>query len=324
MQDEAGIALGQASLTVEEQATTIATLADNGVYHSPHVIKKIIVGNSVKEAKPTMRTVLTPDQAADVDWALSADTTPIGTAAGLGLDNGQPVIAKTGTTNLSQSAFFMAATPKYAMADAMFVNKPHCPKRDAAQCSSTSALAFAPPAGIQTLFGIGGLSGYGGQWPAYMWHQFFVKNFESQPVVNFPAGQQRRATVEPVRRSAQAQAQARPQPGRPALPGHRAKGQGQGFGCHHGGPTPTGFPTPTGGPTPTGNPTPTGHPTPTGPHFAAGSQPAPTAGSGGSGGAGAGAVGLALVVVAGPSLPLVTRLRNRRRARRSAERPPGG
>ena len=325
-QDEAGTALGQASLTVEEQATTIATLADKGVYHSPHVIKQIIVGNSVKEAKPTVRTVLTPDQAADVDWALSADTTSTGTAAGLGLDNGQPVIAKTGTTNLSQSAFFMAATPKYAMADAMFVNKPHCPKRDAAQCSSTSALAFAPPAGIQTLFGIGGLSGYGGQWPAYMWHQFFVKNFENQPVVNFP----------PVNNDGQrwnlygALPKPKPKhdhnPGGQPCPG-QGQGQGQGHGgpCPHGGPTPTGFPTPTGGPTPTGNPTPTGHPTPTGPHFAPGSQPAPTAGSsGGAGGAGAGAVGLALVVVAGPSLPLVTRLRNRRRARRSAERPPGG
>ena len=59
MQDEAGIALGQASLTVEEQATTIATLADNGLYHSPHVIKKITVGNSVTPAKITTRQVLT-------------------------------------------------------------------------------------------------------------------------------------------------------------------------------------------------------------------------------------------------------------------------
>ena len=135
MQDEAGIALGQASLTVEEQATTIATLADNGLYHSPHVIKKITVGTSVTPAKITTRQVLTPDQAADVDWALSADTTGAGTAAGLGLDNGQTVIAKTGTTNLAQSAFFMAATPKYAMADAMFVNKPHCP---AAACGRSA------------------------------------------------------------------------------------------------------------------------------------------------------------------------------------------
>ena len=51
MQDEAGIALGQASLTVEEQANMIATLADGGVYHTPHVIKDIIVGNAITPAK---------------------------------------------------------------------------------------------------------------------------------------------------------------------------------------------------------------------------------------------------------------------------------
>ena len=39
-----GIALGIAPLTVEEQATTFATLADNGVYHTPHVIAKITRG----------------------------------------------------------------------------------------------------------------------------------------------------------------------------------------------------------------------------------------------------------------------------------------
>jgi membrane peptidoglycan carboxypeptidase len=308
MQDEAGIALGQASLTVEEQATTIATLADRGVYHSPHVIKKIIVGNAVTPAKITKRTVLTPGQAADVDWALSADTSGGGTAAGLGLDNGQPVIAKTGTTNLSQSAFFMAATPKYAMADAMFVNKPHCPRRLGSECSATSALAFAPPPGVQTLFGVGGMSGYGGQWPAYMWHQFFTAKFETVPVENFL----------PVNDNGQRwnlygvlpKPKPKPSPKPEHSPGCRGW-QGHGH-CPHGGP-----PTPTPQPTirPTGLPTPT--PTPTKPHFAAGSAPAR------AGGTGAGALALALVVAAGPSLPLVTRLRGRRSSRRrSAPRPP--
>ena len=322
MQDEAGIALGQASLTVEEQATTIATLADNGQYHTPHVIKKIIVGNSVTPAKVTTRQVLTPSQAADVDWALSADTTGGGTAAGLGLDNGQPVIAKTGTTNLAQSAYFMAATPRYAMADAMFVNKPHCPARLGSECSATSSLAYAPPPGVQTLFGVGGMSGYGGQWPAYMWHEYFAKNFGNVQVENFPPVNSDGSRWNLYGILPKPKPKHDHNPGGQPCPG---QGQGSPFGCR-GGPTPSGFPTPTGGPTPTGLPTPTGHPTPTGPHFAAGSQPTPTAGSGGSGGAGAGAgaVGLALVVVAGPSLPLVTRLRNRRaRARRSADRPPG-
>jgi len=314
MRNEAGTALGQASLTVEEQATTIATLADNGVYHTPHVIKKIIAGTSVTPAKITVRTVLTPDQAADVDWALSADTGPGGTAAGLGMDNGQPVIAKTGTTNLSQSAFFMGATTKYAMADAMFVNHPGCtlPKSQQYQCSSTSALAFAPPPGLQSLFGVGGLSGYGGQYPAFIWHQFMVKNFNGLPVDQFL----------PVNDDGQKwilMNQPKPKPKHHQNPGGQlCPGPPFPFGCHHHGqpsPTPSGIPTTT----PTGIPTPS--PTPTR-RFGAAS---PVAGSGGpSGGTGAGALALAAVVVAGPSLPLVGRLRRRSRARRSTGHPPGG
>ena len=309
MQDEAGTALGQASLTVEEQATTIATLADNGVYHTPHVIKQIVVGTAAIPLKITVRAVLTPDQAADVDWALSADTSPGGTAAGLGLTNGQPVIAKTGTTNLSQSAFFMGATPRYAMADALFVNHPGCtlPKSQQYQCTSTSALAFAPPPGLQTLFGVGGLSGYGGQYPAFIWHQFFMQNFNGLPVQNFLPLNNNGTKWNLFG--------ALPKP----KPKHDNGQGGDGNGCNGlppgqckqgGNPTPT--PTPT--TTPTGNPTPT-----------ATTTLHPTATAARSGGAGAGALALALVVVAGPSLPLVTRLRHRRsRARRPAERPPGG
>ena len=187
MRDEAGTALGQASLTVEEQANMIATLADGGVYHTPHVIKDIIVGNATTQAKINQTEVLTPDEAAEVDYAMSFDMGSLGTANGLGLTNGQTVIAKTGTTNLSQSAFFLGATPRYAMAVGMFVNKPHCPASLQSLCTSTQALAFAPPSGVQTLFGVGGLAGYGGQWPAVIWHDYFMKEFNSQPVQSWPA-----------------------------------------------------------------------------------------------------------------------------------------
>jgi len=189
MQDQAGVALGQASLTVEEQATMIATLADGGIYHTPHVIKQITVGNSVTQAKITQRQVLTPDQAAEVDYAMSFDMSSMGTANGLGLTNGQTVIAKTGTTNLSQSAFFLGATQRDAMAVGMFVNKPSCTLPDSQKflCSDTNALAFAPPAGLQTLFGVGGYPGYGGQWPAIIWHDYFMKEFNSLPVQAWPA-----------------------------------------------------------------------------------------------------------------------------------------
>ena len=189
MRDEAGTALGQASLTVEEQATMIATLADGGVYHTPHVIKQIIDGNSVIAARVVQRQVLTPDQAAEVEYAMSFDMGPMGTANGLGLTNGQTVIAKTGTTNLSQSAFFLGATQRDAMAVGMFVSHPGCtlPVSEQGLCTSTSALAFTPPAGIETLFGVGGYAGYGGQWPAIIWHNYFMKEFNSLPVQAWPA-----------------------------------------------------------------------------------------------------------------------------------------
>jgi membrane peptidoglycan carboxypeptidase len=188
MEGQAGTALGQASLTVEEQANMIATLADGGVWHTPHVVKQIIVGNATTAAKIDQREVLTPDETAEVDYAMSFDMGSMGTANGLGLTNGQTVIAKTGTTNLSQQAFFLGATPRYAMAVGMFTNKNGCPKRLGSVCTSTQSLAFAPPAQVkQTLFGVGGLAGYGGQWPAIIWHDYFMKNFNSVPVQSWPA-----------------------------------------------------------------------------------------------------------------------------------------
>jgi membrane peptidoglycan carboxypeptidase len=189
MRNEAGTALGQASLTVEEQANMIATLADGGTYHTPHVIKDIIVGDATTSAKINQTEVLTPDEAAEVDYAMSFDMGSLGTANGLGLTNGQTVIAKTGTTNLSQSAFFLGATPRYAMAVGMFVSHPGCtlPDSEQALCTDTNALAFAPPSGLQTLFGVGGFPGYGGQWPAIIWHDYFMKQFNGLPVQSWPA-----------------------------------------------------------------------------------------------------------------------------------------
>jgi membrane peptidoglycan carboxypeptidase len=142
------------------------------------VIKSIQNGAQTIHAHLPSHVVLTPDQAAEADYAMSFDMGPMGTANGLGLTNGQTVIAKTGTTNLAQSAFFMGASQRYAMAVGMFVDKPTC-KYGPAICQSTTALSYTPPAGLQTLYGVGGEAGYGGQWPAAIWHDYFMKNFDS-------------------------------------------------------------------------------------------------------------------------------------------------
>ena len=185
MNGEVGTALGQVSLTVEEQATTFATFANNGVYVTPHVILKILQGSAVTNAMFTTRTVLTPDQASDVSYALSFDTQPGGTAASTALSDGRSIIAKTGTTDLSQSAFFIGAIPQFSLAVGMFTNEQGCPT-NVAGCVAAANQESAPPPGVQTLYGVGGLQGYGGQWPASIWKTFADKEFLPMTAASFP------------------------------------------------------------------------------------------------------------------------------------------
>lgn len=190
MRSEVGTALGQASLSVEEQASTFATLANDGMYVAPHVILRIQqqkpgAAMTTTSAKPDRHMVLTPDEASDVDYALSFDTKPGGTAATAGLTDGRPVIAKTGTTNLSQSAFFIGAIPQFSLAVGLFTNMQGCPQ-GVAGCKAAANQESAPPAGVQTLYGLAGLQGYGGQEPATIWHNFMEKEFLNTPVQAFP------------------------------------------------------------------------------------------------------------------------------------------
>jgi membrane peptidoglycan carboxypeptidase len=185
MRSEVGTALGQASLTVAEQASTFATMANNGMYISQHVVLEIDQGMTVTTAKVVRRQVLTPDEASDVAYALSFDTKPGGTAANAGLADGRQIIAKTGTTNLSQSAFFIGAIPQFSLAVGMFTNNQGCPA-NVSGCVAAANQESAPPAGVQTLYGLAGLQGYGGQEPASIWHDFAQKEFGSLPIQSFP------------------------------------------------------------------------------------------------------------------------------------------
>ena len=157
---EVGLALGTGSLTVEEQATMFATLAAGGEYVTPHVVAKITESNgTVIPLKLTRRQVLTPAEAADVDAALSADTSPGGTAFPNGvLSPGRPTIGKTGTTDVAQSAFFIGAIPQYSLAVGMFTNSQNGK-------AGGQTLNILP-----SVNGQGG--GFGGAWPTTIWHTF--------------------------------------------------------------------------------------------------------------------------------------------------------
>jgi membrane peptidoglycan carboxypeptidase len=165
---QVGIALGTAAITVEEQATMFATLAADGQYATPHVIKQITRGTSLVPARVTHREVVTPAVASDVDYALSFDTTQ-GTGTRAAMSDGRPIIGKTGTTETAQSAFFLGAIPQYSLTVGMFTNQQNA------------------KAGGQSLNGVGGLPGYGGDWPAIIWHSFADKEFAKLAVRDFPA-----------------------------------------------------------------------------------------------------------------------------------------
>ncbi|MGE5289932.1 MAG: transglycosylase domain-containing protein [Micromonosporaceae bacterium] len=160
---QTGIAIGIASLTAQEQATTFASFANNGTYVSAHVIKKLFDshGNRVP-LKITRMRVLSPGEAADTDYALSQDTV-YGTATNAAMTDGRQIIGKTGTTERGQAAWFVGAIPQYSAAVGMFTNKQS-----------------------QTLNGVGGLPGYGGEWPAKIWHTFAEEVFAGLPAEQFP------------------------------------------------------------------------------------------------------------------------------------------
>jgi membrane peptidoglycan carboxypeptidase len=176
MQDEAGVALGQASLTIAEQATMLATIDNGGIYHSAHVITSLaqpaapaipikVTSYPVFNSNP----VLNQNMATQVQYAMSEDDASYGTAPVSAMSNGQEIIAKTGTTNTAQSAFFIGAVPSQALAVAIFTNE--------------------QGEGKQSLDGLGGNSqgGEGGTWPATIWHTYAEDQFVPLGIEPFPA-----------------------------------------------------------------------------------------------------------------------------------------
>ena len=170
-----GVALGTASLTVNEQTQMLATIDDNGTFHSGHVIKSWQLPDQAVQTpnSETLNThsVLTPAQDSQVQYAME-DTTVNGTAvnaaAGLG---GRQIIAKTGTTSNYLSGFFIGAIPQYTLVVGMFVNQ---------QDSSVSS--------TDSLQALGG-GGFGGYWPANIWNTFAQAEFAKLTPESFQSPQ---------------------------------------------------------------------------------------------------------------------------------------
>jgi membrane peptidoglycan carboxypeptidase len=166
MEHEAGVALGQASLTVLEQATMLSAIDNGGTYHAAHVIGSISQGGTQYPLHirnyPVFSQVPSEnsDMASQVQYVMSKVAYD-GTGAAAGMSDGRPIIAKTGTTNTAQSAFFIGAIPQESLAVGIFTNHQSGKLNDP-----------------QTLNGLGGISqGFGGTWPAMIWHTYAQNMF---------------------------------------------------------------------------------------------------------------------------------------------------
>jgi membrane peptidoglycan carboxypeptidase len=162
-----GIALGIAPLTVQEQDTMLATIADNGYYHQAHLVKywqSPGLGSGEQAPKVQSHSVLTAQQAGDVQYAMEDTTFAGGTAypsVTYGLNTPGMVISKTGTTTGSQAGYFIGATTQYSLTVGMFTKDP-----------STAA--------SQNLSMLGG-QGFGGYWPAKIWNALANTAFSQSP-----------------------------------------------------------------------------------------------------------------------------------------------
>jgi membrane peptidoglycan carboxypeptidase len=168
-EDNLEITFGASPLTAVEQASTFATLADDGTYHSPHVIAKVMQGTRQLPSDIIIRRVLSPAAAADTDWALSFDNNnPVGTADATVSFRRGGIIAKTGTLGVNQNsseAWFVGATPRqYSLAIALYTQ---------AGNGTTQVLNTLPSAN--------GTAGEdGGAWPATIWNDFMTNEFGNQ------------------------------------------------------------------------------------------------------------------------------------------------
>ena len=166
-----GMALGQDSLSVTEQDTMLATLDNDGTYHAAHVVQQIGQGTVTYPSRIASTQVLTPALDSQVQYAMSFDTIN-GTGTAAAMSDGRPIIAKTGTTDSAQSAFFIGAIPQYALTVGIFTEN---------QGNHTT----------ETLNGLGGNvgGGFGGYWPARIWRTFAEDQFAPLPIQQFPSPQ---------------------------------------------------------------------------------------------------------------------------------------
>jgi len=157
------LVIGAQETTVLEMANAYATLADDGVYHQPTFIDHIDdrTGKSLYKVNPVGKRVLDPQISRMAVQTLRA-VVQYGTGTAANLYDRQ-VAGKTGTTENNSDAWFNGFTPQLA-----------------------TTVWMGDPKARTPMYSVGGLTVFGGTYPARMWHDFTQAALQGQPAVDFP------------------------------------------------------------------------------------------------------------------------------------------
>jgi len=109
----------QASLTPVEQAGALATLADAGVYHAPHVIARLEQGGTAIPLRVARHRVLSPGQAVAVDGALSGGD-PVFESEASGTIGAALAVPGNFGSGAGAPYWFSEAGPDYSMSVGLF------------------------------------------------------------------------------------------------------------------------------------------------------------------------------------------------------------
>ncbi len=158
------LVIGSEETTVIDMAAAYATLAADGVYRKPQYIDHIVDSNrhTIFTADSSGKRVLDPQISREAVQTLRA-VVQYGTGTAAALPD-RPVAGKTGTTELNTDAWFNGITPQLA-----------------------TSVWMGDPKGRTPMSNVGGITVFGGTYPARIWHRYTAAALNGQPAIDFPA-----------------------------------------------------------------------------------------------------------------------------------------
>ncbi len=160
------MAIGSEDATPLEMASVYATIDDGGIYHTPVFVTKVVSpstgGNQVllnNTLNPGKRVLTLAN--AEIETQMLEQVIEYGTGTAAQLPN-RPAAGKTGTTNQFTDGWFVGFTPQLV-----------------------TAVWMGDPAGEVPMYDVGGITVYGGTYPAEMWQTFMSSALKGQPVLQF-------------------------------------------------------------------------------------------------------------------------------------------